>query len=383
MSAGRRYGRRALAPAALLAFVAGCPDTDGGDDSPPPTPDEVDDFDAAPIAAPREPADAAFAAPEDDAELPVVVLPPAPSVPPPPPGLPATPSPPHTPTTPEKVALGELLFFDPRLSASGEMSCASCHDPAAGFAHGVRRSRTQSGSTNRRHTPSLWNAGYASAWFWDGSADTLEGAIDSNWRGQMAPDPFAVSAALHANPTYRAHFERAFDDLASPDRIAEALAAYVRTLRSGDAPWDRYERGDEAAVSEAAVRGFRLFSGRAQCAVCHPPPLYSDRRYHRTGARGPDSPADPGRYRVTGDASDRGALRTPSLRGIVHTGPYFHDGSAETLEEAVRIMASGGRDGRGQDLEPVALSDEDVADLVEFLRALSPGLPDHEFPELP
>jgi cytochrome c peroxidase len=377
---------RTLAPAACVlagVLLSGCPRDDVPEEDS--VSDDADRRDAEREAhAPGPPADAAAAAAVAfDAAFPEVVLPPAKPIPAPPLGLPATPSPPENPTTAEKVALGELLFFDPRLSRGNDMSCADCHDPAQGFADGQRRSRTARGALNQRHTPSLHNTAYASAWFWDGSADTLEGSIDSNWRGQMAPEPFAVAAELHADPTYRAHFERAFRDLASPDRITEALAAYVRTLRSGDAPWDRFERGAEDEVDEAAVRGFRLFSGRAQCAVCHPPPLYTDRRFHHVAARAADSPVDPGRYRVTGDPNDREAMRTPSLRGLVHTAPYFHDGSAETLEQAVRVMAAGGRGGRGRDLEAVSLSDEEIADLVAFLRALSPEPPPYEPPELP
>jgi cytochrome c peroxidase len=383
-----RAGRTLAAATWALAAAAmsGCPRAGEGtpEVSEAANEEDVGDAGRGELAA-EAPADAAVAAVEleFDAAFPEVVLPPARRIAAPPLGLPATPSPAENPTTAEKAALGELLFFEPRLSGSGAMSCADCHDPAKGFADGQRRSRTARGTLNQRHTPSLLNTAYASAWFWDGSADTLEGAIDSNWRGQMAPEPFAVAAELHAEPTYRAHFERAFRDLASPDRISEALAAYLRTLRSGDAPWDRFEAGAPDAVSEAAVRGFRLFSGRAQCAVCHPPPLYTDRRFHHVAARAPDSPQDPGRYRITGAPHDREALRTPSLRGLVHTAPYFHDGSAETLEDAVRVMSSGGRGGRARDLEPSRLTDDEIADLVAFLRALSPAIQPYEPPELP
>ena len=375
---------------AATLVLPGCPSDDDDDGAAPDEADKAertDTDDAAPDpadgdAAPAEiPADADATAREP--VLPEVILPPADPVPKPPAGLPPTPAPAHNPITAEKVALGELLFFDSRLSGEGDMRCADCHDPERGFAGTERRSTTAEGRTNRRHAPSLENVAYAGAWFWDGSADSLEGAIDSHWRGQMAADPAAVAAELDDHPKYRAHFERSFGSAPYPSHIAAALAAYARTIRSGDAPWDRFERGRRGAVDEDAERGFRIFSGRGQCAVCHPPPLYTDRKFHHTGAAGPDSPPDPGRSRATGDPAERGAIRTPSLRGVAHTAPYFHDGSAETLEEAVRVMAGGGRGGRGRDLEPVQLSDDDIAALVGFLESLSPEPEPREPPAVP
>ncbi|HWM88689.1 MAG TPA: cytochrome-c peroxidase, partial [Kofleriaceae bacterium] len=171
------------------------------------------------------------------------------SLPPPPPlpatlrGLPPVASPEHNPTTPAKVELGRLLFHDPRLSASGKTSCASCHQQARGWADGVARARTDDGHPNLRHTPSLYNIGYHREWAWDGGMPTLEALILSHWRGQLGGQPDDAAARLARAPGYAARFSRAFAGQVARERIAEALAAYTRTLRSGDAAIDRHEAG--------------------------------------------------------------------------------------------------------------------------------------------
>lgn len=385
-SRGRRprLARGSLASAlAAAAAMAGCSGDDDGEPEPDPARDRArEPADDEPAAGVEEaPADALV--PARDGEVPAITLPPADPVPPPPRGLPPAPEVAAGAAQAEIVALGEILFFDPRLSGAAEMRCADCHAPEHGFADPDGRSETAAGRPNRRRAPSLYNAAYAERYFWDGSTPALESAIDVHWRGQMDADLDAVAADLAQSPTYRAHFERSFSAFPRPALVREALAAYVRTLRSGDAPWDRFEDGQEGAVGEDAARGFRLFSGKAQCYVCHPPPLYTDRQFHHAAAAAEDSPPDPGRYRVTGEAGDRGAVRTPGLRGVAHGGPYFRDGSADTLEEAVRIMAAGGREGAGRDLEPVDLTDAEIDALVAFLEALTPERSPPEPPEIP
>ena len=299
-------------------------------------------------------------------------LPEAPAVPDAPRGLPPTPSPEHNPTSPDKVELGRLLFFEPRLSSSGKMSCASCHQPEHGFADGEKRSKTASGQLNLRHTPSLYNTAYNQTWAWDGNMPGLEEHLVSHWKGQLAAAPEAVVADLPRAPGYAARFARAFDDgLATRDRVTEALAAFVRTIRSGDSPWDRREAGEAGAASPDAVAGFRVFTERAGCATCHTPPLYTDGQFH---ARGIGDESDPGRARVTADSRHSGAFKTPGLRSLIETPPYFHDGSAATLEAAVdHELARSER----------PLSPEERRHLIEFLRALSPPPAPMVRPELP
>ena len=347
--------------AALLAALvaAGCSGKKGGGGEREPAGKKP-----APAPAPVEPVPRERSVSEE--------LPDAPAVPDAPRGLPPTPSPDHNPTTAEKVELGRLLFFEPRLSSTGQMSCASCHQPEHGFADSEKRSKIASGQLNLRHTPTLYNTAYNQTWAWDGNMPVLEAHLLSHWKGQLAALPDAVVTDLPRAPGYAARFARAFDDgLATRDRVIEALAAFVRTIRSGDSPWDRREAGQPDAASSDAVAGFRIFTERAGCATCHTPPLYSDGQFH---ARGIGDEKDPGRARVTADSRHSGAFKTPGLRGLIETAPYFHDGSAATLEAAVdHELAHSER----------PLSPEERRHLIAFLRALSPPPAPMVRPELP
>ncbi len=313
-------------------------------------------------------------------------LPPPAALPKPAMGLPPMEDPEYNPTTPAKVALGRLLFFDSRLSRSRKLSCASCHKPEHGYSEAVSRGTTDRGRKNARHTPTLWNAGYAGRWSWDGAMELLEAQILSHWRGQLGASPDAVAKRLTVIPGYIAHFSRAFDSQPSSETAAEALAAFVRTLTIGDSPWDRYEAGDRLAVSDEAVAGFEVFRNIAQCAQCHAPPLYSDHRFHALSIA--SEKADLGRMRITQEPIDRGAFRTPHLRGLVHTAPYLHDGSAASLEDVVqRKLASGIMTGNlavDSRLASLRLDRKERAQLVAFLRSLSsPTAPPSKRPRLP
>jgi cytochrome c peroxidase len=359
------------------AALAGCKDGDGTGKEPAvePGPEPVAGDDAGAAAA------AAIDA------LARIVLPPAPEVARAPLGLPVTPSPDHNRTTPAKVVLGELLFFDPRLSGDATMSCASCHQPEHGWAAPEQRSKTAGGKLNLRHTPSLLNAGYARSWWWDGRMDTLEAATLAHWKGQLGADPAPMAAVLGAVPVYAAHFERAFGGAATADMVAEALASFVRTLRSGNSPWDQHEAGDADAVTADVVEGFKVFTQKAQCALCHPPPLYSDYGFHNLGVGAGDVPNDVGRVRVTRRDEDLGAFKTPTLRGAATHPPFFHDGSADTLEDAVDyILAGGHREGNpaiAPRLDPVDLTPMERQQLLLFLRSLTPEREPYEPPDLP
>jgi cytochrome c peroxidase len=317
----------------------------------------------------------------DKGKAPPRTVPKAPPLPAAPLGLPDTPAPAGTADTPERVALGRLLFFDTRLSDNGSSSCETCHAPEKGWA---------GGKANARHAPTLLNAGYLDAWSWDGREPTLESQVLAEWTGHVGGTPDQVATALAAIPEYATRFQRAFGGPPTANDTAAALASFVRVgIRSGDSPWDRYERsGDKSQVSARALAGFRVFTERANCALCHAPPLYTDTLYHNTGVgyEGVGEP-DPGRASVTGNPSQTGAFKTPTLRGVALHRPYFHDGSAATLEHAVDFMVGGGyRDGNAhldEKLVAVKLSDEDRADLIEFLRALSPEQGPYPRPTLP
>ncbi len=318
-----------------------------------------------------------------------VVLAKAPPVAPAPRGLPETPSPKYNPTTPNKVVLGRLLFFDKRLSDKLTMSCDTCHIPEHGWADRKARSKTAAGTFNLRHTPSLYNVGYVKAYRWDGAMKSLEAFVLNHWRGQYATKPRSAIRRLRKIPEYRAHFRRSFDGGKMTSRRAvEAISAFVRTIRSGNSAWDKYELdNDESAVTKQAIAGAKLFRDTAQCGLCHPPPHYMDSLFHNKGIGVAVQPRDDGRAAVTKNDADTGAFRTPTLRGIGHSAPYFHDGSAATLDKAVGYTLSGGfrTNNKWLDakLQAVPLSAGQKADLMAFLAALTPKLAPYKRPQLP
>ena len=287
--------------------------------------------------------------------------------------LPAIVHPAENPSTPAKIALGAQLFVDKRLSGSGNTSCQSCHYRNLGWTDALPLSKRDDGVVNARHTPTLYNVGHQTLWYWDGRAATLEGQILAAWRGQSGADPVKIVALLNTIPGYASQFQAVFGTPATPDAVAKALAAYLRTKNSENSPWDRYESGDRGAVSTGAVEGFRLFMGKGRCAACHTPPFYGNSSFFNIGLEAGKAKPDPGRFNVTRNEADTNAFKTPTLRSIAISGPYFHDGSRATLEEAVRYMAAGG----GEDpkktpiLTPTGLSDAEIVKVVEFLKSLT------------
>jgi cytochrome c peroxidase len=303
-----------------------------------------------------------------------VKLPPAPPVPETPLGLNALPEVAANPTTPEKVWLGSLLFFDKRLSKDGKYACESCHFQDKGWTDAQQFSTKDDGKANTRNTPSLYNVAYQSTWYWDGRSPTLEAQIAAAWKGQMSADPPNTAQAIGQVPLYKAAFQKVFGAPPTADNIPQALAAFVRTLRSGNAAWDKYEKGDKTAVSADAISGQALFTGKARCAQCHAPPLYYDTLFHNVGVGyGADGgPADVGRNKVTSDPKDMGAFKTPGLRTVTKTGPYFHDGSVAKLEDVVKLMGTGVKNPNldAKLATPVKLTDKEVGQIVEFLKTL-------------
>jgi cytochrome c peroxidase len=277
------------------------------------------------------------------------------------------------PSTPDKVALGKQLFFDKRLSGDGSASCETCHVRAKGWTDGEVLSVRPGGVRNTRHSPTLYNVAYLKTWYWDGRAPTLERQVAAAWAAQMNADTAKATATIAAVPEYRAQFEKVFGGPPTPERVSMALAAYLRTLNSGDSPWDLYEKGQRSAVSADAIQGYALFTGKGRCVVCHTPPLYTDSLFHNIGLEAGKDKPDPGRFNVTKEPKDTGAFKTPTLRSVAISAPYFHDGSVKTLEEAVRYMASGGKSDPNKDplLTPTGLTDQEIAKIVAFLNALT------------
>ena len=283
------------------------------------------------------------------------------------------PVPGDNPITPAKIRLGERLFFDATLSADGQRSCASCHDPARAFTSGTRVAAGVFGRTGTRNVPTILNRAYGQSFFWDGRAATLEeqalGPIQN--RAEMGLSVSVYTARLRRSAIYRREFAAAFGEHPSATTAARALATFVRAQRVADAPYDRYRAGDSSALPADAVRGLILFRGRANCSACHIGPNFTDEQFHNTGVAWGSS--DLGRYRVTRRAEDRGRFKTPTLRQLRLTSPYMHDGSFDSLDAIVDFYDSGANNNPLLDAElhRLGLTPEEKRDLIAFLLSLS------------
>ena len=286
------------------------------------------------------------------------------------------PWPESNPFSPAKVALGRRLFLERQLSRDGTVSCATCHDLQRAFVDGKPVAAGIRGRTGNRKTPTLVNRGYGQAFFWDGRARTLEEQVLQPIQNPKEMDMTLeeVLARLRVSDEYREAFRLVFDrDLCSDD-LARALAAYTRTILSGNSPYDRYLNGDREALGEQARQGMRLFRGKAGCIACHVGANLTDERFHNTCVGFRDGRlTDFGRAEVTKDPRDRGAFKTPTLREVSRTAPYMHDGSFSTLEEVIDFYDKGGRENPQLDPEirPLGLSAEEKRALQAFLQSLS------------
>ncbi|MBI4583970.1 MAG: hypothetical protein HY717_08100 [Planctomycetes bacterium] len=280
------------------------------------------------------------------------------------------------PITPEKIELGKLLYFDPRLSKDDTVSCASCHDPQKGYSNGAAFATGVGGKVGGRSAPTVINRLFSTLQFWDGRAASLEdqalGPIQNPI--EMAMTLPAMLKKAEAIPGYAELFKKAFGTPeVNPDRIAKAIATFERTVVSGDSPFDRYENGDAKALTESQIRGLALFRGKAKCSVCHTGFNLTDEKYHNIGV-GMDKPnPDEGRSAITKNKEDHGAVKTPTLRDIELTAPYFKDGSAKTLAEVVEFYDRGGiaNPNLSKHIAKLGLADQEKKDLVEILKAFT------------
>ncbi|MCO5166432.1 MAG: DUF4214 domain-containing protein [Planctomycetes bacterium] len=267
--------------------------------------------------------------------------------------------------TREQAALGKLLFFDPRLSSDGAVSCASCHDPAKGYADGRARTPGRAGPLPL-HTPALINRAFSTRQFWDGRSASLEAQalVPLEHPHEQALPVAQALDLLRASGDYRALFARAFGGDPTAERLEAALAAFQRSLVSGAS------RADLGALDPSEARGQVLFRTKARCTACHVGSNFTDEAFHDVGFT---ARRDEGRRAATGRAGDLGRFKTPTLRDVALTAPYLHDGSAGTLEEVVDLYDRGGvrEEGRDPELRPLGLTPGEKADLVAFLRALT------------
>ncbi len=287
----------------------------------------------------------------------------------------AAPAPAHNLPNPSRIQLGEMLFWDPRLSKKGSMSCASCHNPALGWADGLPTAVGFDMQKLGRATPTIINTAFNTIQMWDGRKADLEdqalGPIEA--AGEMNLPLIEMVARLKAIPGYSPHFEKAYPgEGISEVTVARAIASYERTVLSTESPFDRWRQGDEKAVSAAAKRGFALFDGKAKCSVCHMGYNFTDNGFHNIGVKDVGEP-DVGRFAERKVKSMRGAFKTPTLRDIALTAPYMRNGIYSTLTEVVEHYNRGGdvKDNLDINMVPLDLSAAEVADVVAFMESLT------------
>lgn len=285
-------------------------------------------------------------------------------------------NPADNPMTPEKAALGRQLFFDKRLSGDQSRSCYSCHVCEKGLTDGLSKAIGAFNKPLPRSSPTLWNIGYHKMFYWDGRSPSLEKQAMAAWQlGNMgAKDHEAeILAKINGLQGYRSQFQKVFGGDATAENMMQAISAFERTIISGDTAWDRWQAGDQSAASEAAKRGWEVFK-EAKCNNCHDGVLLTDQQFHNVGI-GMDAPEpDAGRGKISNKPEETGAFKTPTLRDIAKSAPYFHDGSVATLEEAVDLMLGGGKPNQYLDkknIEKRTITPEQRRDLLEFLKSLN------------
>ncbi len=333
-------------------------------------------------------------------------------------GLPPVPVPADNPITPEKITLGDKLFHDTRFSSTGEVSCATCHDRKKGFADALPVSEGIKGLKGTRNAPTVINAAYLRTQFWDGREPSLESQSAQPFLNPVEmglKDHEPILKIVRTDPEYTELFKKTFGktgDQITMAEVKQALATFQRTLIGANSQFDRYYfGGDKTAMSPAAIRGLDIYVGQGRCVSCHvieqTQALFTDNRFHMIGVSANQMPQDLdellaavkdvkergtdiavlsnlktsslGRFAVTRDLTDIGAFKTSTLRNIELTAPYMHDGSLETLEDVVQFYNNGGRLKETDPLpellsggiRPLNLTEEQQADLVAFLKALT------------
>lgn len=292
---------------------------------------------------------------------------------------------------PREIELGRQLFFDPRLSGNGAMSCATCHDPSRAWGDALPRGRGLGQKELARNTPSLLTVhrNIPHPFFWDGRADSIEKAILTalQSRLEMDRDPRLLVVDLSRVPAYNEAFRLLYGpEGISPDRLARAIGAFIKAeIAPGDTPFDRY-RTDPAAMTPAAKRGMDLFAGKARCLLCHTGAFFSDDFFHNVGLRPTPGLEDAGRGALVKDKHSFRAFHTPPLRDVTRTGPYMHDGRDKDLASVIEFYNRGGdvHDESQDDLvKPLGLTAVERADLLAFLQALTSPDRETRFPVLP
>ena len=288
----------------------------------------------------------------------------------------------------QKVELGKQLYFDGRLSKNNAISCAFCHNPGTGFADARPSSIGAFGTAGGRQAPTVYNTAFNPLQFWDGRATSLEeqaiGPIHNPI--EMAETHETVVPKIAKIPGYQKQFKAVFGHNVSLQGIADAIAAFERTIISANSAFDKYVMGEANAMDDSAVRGMQLFRGKARCMLCHNGPNFTDNEFHNLGV--PQEGVlkeDAGRYNVTRRDHDKGAFKTPTLRSITETAPYMHDGVFKTLEDVIEFKDKGGGPNSHLSplMKPLGLTPDEKADLLVFLKALTGAPLKITIPKLP
>ena len=276
----------------------------------------------------------------------------------------------------DKAELGRHLFFENELSRDKTMSCSICHQPKNAFtSKGMPLSYTSGGLSDSRNVPPIFNIGFYTTYNWDGHSTSLEDMIHQDFTAitifQNNID--TVVRRISDIPKYKQLYFKAYGtDKITIEGLTDAIATFVRTIISGNSKYDKYVRGEKSALNESEIRGMKLFmSDRAQCSVCHTPPLFTDLKFHNTAIT--THYFDFGRYYVTKDYKDRGKFRTPTLRNIAVTPPYMHNGELETLEDVIEHYSHGGRPfiNKSEFIKKRNFTIGERRDLIAFLKALT------------
>lgn len=275
--------------------------------------------------------------------------------------------------TKNKEELGKMLFFDPRLSKSDWISCASCHNPALSWGDGLPKGIGHGMNPVGRRTPTILNLAWGELMFWDGRSDSLEdqalGPIQAPGEMNLPHDKMIKKLKLIRG--YNNLFEKAYPGKGiSTDTVAKAIATFERTVISDKSPFDKWVEGNKKAISDSAKRGFVLFNEKAMCAECHSGWRFTDDSFHDIGIAG----SDKGRGKVLDVKSLDFAFKTPTLRNVDHRAPYMHDGSEKTLESVIDLYDLGGRVKRktvSDKIVPLKLTKKEKVDLIAFLHTLT------------
>lgn len=286
------------------------------------------------------------------------------------------PYPKDNPVNSDKIALGEKLFFDKRLSKDNSISCASCHKPSLAFSDGRKVSVGVNGGLTERNAPTLLNVGYQKTLMFDAHISSLElqAIVPIQEHVEMDMSMIDLINKLKDDSFYAGEAKRLFNRTFDAYVLTRSLATFQRSLISQNAPFDRFYRDKQLnAISKSAKSGWNLFSGRLNCVSCHPPPFFTHFKAENNGLYSRYDQTDKGRFRIFNDSSDIGKFKVPTLRNIELTFPYMHDGSMRSLEDVLQHYEKGGNKHPLQhpSIKPVRLSEKEKANLLAFFRTLT------------